>query len=58
MLWAPLIAGLGWIFGQALSAIAGQVQRVEIGLLLLAVLVAAIWWLVIRRRDQRDQSPR
>jgi membrane protein DedA with SNARE-associated domain len=58
MLWAPLIAGLGWIFGQALAAISGQVQQVEIGLLLLAVLVAAIWWLVIRRREQRDQSPR
>ena len=45
VLWAILIAGLGWVFGQAAEAILGQIKHLEGWLLLgLAVAGAALWW--------------
>ena len=57
LIWAPMFAGLGWMFGQALSVLSGQVQRVETGLLLLLILVLVVWRLVAIRRGWRGQAP-
>ncbi len=57
LIWAPLFAGLGWMFGQALSVLSGQVQRVEMGLLLLLALVFVVWRLAAHRRRRREQAP-
>lgn len=53
LLWAPLITGLGWGFGHALSSLSSQVQRVEVGLLILAGLVAAFVMLARWRAGRR-----
>ncbi|MDE2254868.1 MAG: DedA family protein [Betaproteobacteria bacterium] len=53
MLWAPMIAGLGWLFGQALTSLSGRLQHVEAGLLLLVALIAAIWMFARRRAARR-----
>jgi len=52
LLWAVLIAGLGWIFGSAAEAVLGQVRHIE-GWLLLGLLAGGLllWW--IRRRRAR-----
>jgi membrane protein DedA with SNARE-associated domain len=49
VLWACVVGGAGWLFGQAAQAALGQIREVE-GWLLLALMVAAglSWWL--RRR--------
>ncbi len=52
LLWALLIAGLGWAFGSAAEALLGQLQHFEALFLTGAALLAALtWW--IRRRKQR-----
>jgi membrane protein DedA with SNARE-associated domain len=52
LLWALVIAGLGWAFGSAAEALLGQLQHFEAWFLAgVAVLAALIWW--IRRRKQR-----
>jgi len=51
LLWAALIGGLGWVFGQAAELALGEVRRLEVWLLLaLAVAAAAGWWFRRRRR--------
>lgn len=46
LLWAALIAGLGWVFGSAAEAALGQIRHIE-GWLLLGLLGAGLllWWL-------------
>lgn len=50
VLWALLVGGVGWVFGEAAQALLGRAQHIE-GLLLLAlaVLALAVWWLRRRR---------
>ena len=57
-IWAPLIAGLGYLFGSALEAILHDIKRYEIwaalALLLIGGLVYGVhWW---RDRAERDPS--
>lgn len=48
-LWAPLVAGIGWLFGEAAEALIEEIHRVE-GWLLLALVGGALvvfavrWW--------------
>ncbi len=53
LLWAPLIAGAGWGFGQALGMLELRLEHVELGLIALLVLVAAGWALARRRARRR-----
>ncbi len=54
-IWAPLIAGAGYLFGQALSAVLESFGRLEqIGLLVVAVLVLA--FVLMRRRRARRRA--
>lgn len=51
ILWAILIAGLGWIFGQAAELLLGKIEHIE-GWLLLGLLAAgAITWLIRKQRE-------
>ena len=45
ILWAILIAGVGWFFGQAAELLLGQIENIE-GWLLLGLFAVAgvIWW--------------
>ena len=52
LLWAVLIAGLGWVFGSAAEAALAQIRHLE-GWLLLGLLAAGLllWW--VRRQRAR-----
>ncbi len=52
VVWAALVAGLGWVFGEAAVLLVGEVRRFEtpIALLLVALGGGVYWWL---RRRQR-----
>jgi len=39
-LWAPLVAGLGWLFGAVLARVLGTLEQVEIALLGLVLAIA------------------
>lgn len=58
LLWAPLIASLGWTFGEALQRVEGRLQHIELALVGLLAIVAAGGWAAgriaaIRRRRRR-----
>lgn len=55
VLWAPLIAGLGWSFGAAAERLLGELHRVE-GWLLLALAVAALIAGAVARRRQAKRG--
>jgi len=50
LIWALVIGGIGWVFGQTAESLLGRAQHYE-GLLLLALAVAAlaVWWWRKRR---------
>jgi membrane protein DedA with SNARE-associated domain len=52
LIWAPLIAGLGYVAGQALERWIGRLQHVQLALLMLVALAAVAWTLIhfLRRR--------
>ena len=50
LLWAPLIAGVGYIAGQAIQQWLGRLQHAQIGLLVLIVLGAMVWGFVLQLR--------
>lgn len=50
VLWAVLVGGIGWVFGQAAESLLGKLQRIEGWLLLGAVLAVGVAWWVRRRR--------
>lgn len=51
IVWACIIAGLGWVFGRAAQALMGEIRSVE-GWLLLGIIGVAVlvWWV---RRNRR-----
>lgn len=55
MLWAPLIASVGYLFGSALDALIGDVERIElIGTVLIVGIALAI---ALVRRWRRSRTP-
>lgn len=54
VVWAALLAGLGWAFGEAAVLVVGEVRKYEapIAVVLAALGVGGWWWL--RRRQRRD----
>jgi membrane protein DedA with SNARE-associated domain len=54
VVWAPLIAGVGWMFGHALEQILGDMRRYEaLGLALLVVAIVAVTMLTHAARRRR-----
>jgi membrane protein DedA with SNARE-associated domain len=50
LLWAPLVAGLGYLAGQALEHWIGRLRHLQIAVLMALVLAATIAWLLIQWR--------
>jgi membrane protein DedA with SNARE-associated domain len=50
LIWAPLVAGIGYVAGHALGEWVGRLQQIEIFLVMAAVLAAAALWFVIEWR--------
>ena len=50
LIWAPLVAGIGYVAGQALDDWVGRLRHLEILVLMVAVLAAVAWWFVIEWR--------
>ncbi len=51
-LWAVVVGGVGWAFGQAAEKILGDLRHVEIGLIASIAAVGLIVWLVKWRRSR------
>ena len=52
MLWATLLTGIGWVFGEAAQALLGELRHYE-GALLLVLLGVAVGYTVWARRRRR-----
>lgn len=52
VLWAGLIAGLGWAFGRAAEHLLGKVQYLEGWILLALVVVGSIVWWIRKVRER------
>jgi membrane protein DedA with SNARE-associated domain len=50
MIWAPLVASVGYFFGYALEAWIGRLKHVQIGFLMLLLVAGGIAWLVLQSR--------
>ncbi len=50
LIWAPLVAGIGYTAGRALDEWVGRLQQIEILLVMAVVLAAAVSWIVIEWR--------
>lgn len=55
LLWAGVIGGLGWTFGNAAELVLGQIRHVEGWLLLGLVCAGAIVWSIRRRHSRRSR---
>lgn len=53
--WALIFVSLGWAFGEGAVLVVGEVRRFEfaIGIVLVAAVAGAYWWL--KRRERRDR---
>lgn len=56
-IWAPLIAGIGYLFGTILETVLGDLKRVElwafVAMLAIGIVIFAIHWLRARREDRQ-----
>lgn len=50
LIWAPLVAGVGYLAGQAVEQWIGHLRHVEIGVVMAAVLAVTVGWLVVQWR--------
>ena len=57
LIWAPLVAGVGYLAGQALDLWVGRLRDVQIAVLMAIVLAAVIGWLVILWRQRSRSGP-
>jgi membrane protein DedA with SNARE-associated domain len=57
LIWAPLIASIGYLAGQALEMWIGRLKHVQIALLMAFVLAVVIGWLVILVRRRSRSGP-
>ncbi len=53
LLWAVLVGGAGWLFGEAAESVLGEIRDVEGGLLLALALGGAVVWAFHRWRSGR-----
>jgi membrane protein DedA with SNARE-associated domain len=50
LIWAPIVAGVGYVAGQALEAWIGRLKHVQIAFLMVVLLAVGIAWLVLQAR--------
>jgi membrane protein DedA with SNARE-associated domain len=56
VLWACIVGGVGWAFGQAAESALGNIRHLEKWLFLGVIAVAAIAWLVRKLNAPRSGS--
>ena len=52
LIWAPLIAGIGYLAGYALHEWLGKLKHAQMGLLAALVLAAVVIWVIVHRRKR------
>jgi membrane protein DedA with SNARE-associated domain len=57
LLWAPLIGGIGFLFGEAASALLGELRDIELWLLLGLAAAACAYMLLQRLRARARAQP-
>jgi membrane protein DedA with SNARE-associated domain len=57
LIWAPLVAGVGYLAGYALHEWLGRFKDAQVAILGGAVLLIAVVWFVLRRRHKTDTRP-
>jgi membrane protein DedA with SNARE-associated domain len=50
LLWAPLVAGIGYVAWQAVEHWIGRLKHVQIVFLMLVLLAGVLWWLALQWR--------
>jgi membrane protein DedA with SNARE-associated domain len=50
LVWAPVVAGIGYFAGQAIQHWLGRIQHLQLAILMLAVLAAMVAWFVFQSR--------
>jgi membrane protein DedA with SNARE-associated domain len=50
LLWAPLVAGIGYLAWQAIEPWIGRLRDAQIVLLMLVLLAGVLWWLALQWR--------
>ena len=56
LLWAPLVAGIGYLAGYALHEWLGNLKHAQLALLAAIVLAAVVAWMIVRRRSRGERS--
>jgi membrane protein DedA with SNARE-associated domain len=51
-LWAAVVGGIGWVFGQAAEQLLGEIRHFELWILGGLAALGLITWLVRRRRSR------
>lgn len=52
VLWATVVGGAGWLFGQAAEKMLGDLRHIEVGLLATLMVAGLVVWMVRRRRSR------
>ena len=55
-IWAPLIAGLGYFFGQAIEVVIKDLKQFEIAAMIALVVISFATWLVWRYRQKKKEK--
>ena len=50
LIWAPIVATIGYFAGQAIQHWLGRIQHVQLAVLMLVILAAMVGWFVIQSR--------
>ena len=50
LIWAPIVAGIGYFAGQAIQHWLGRIQHLQLAVLMLIVLAGMVAWLVFQSR--------
>jgi len=56
-LWATTVAGLGYLFGDALERVLGELKHLELPIVIGIAAAGGLWWLVARVRSRRRSQP-
>jgi membrane protein DedA with SNARE-associated domain len=60
-IWAPLIAGIGYEFGEVVETVLGDLKRIELwvfgGLVVIALIVFAVHYIRARREEAEEADP-
>jgi len=58
LIWATIFGVAGYLFGQALEAVLGDIKRYEIAILLILLLGGALGWGIYLWRNRRERTGR